>query len=421
MSTYTVAVAAAVPIAAGIIWSSGSKAVSNETSDIQKTEPRTIEPEPVVEQQPIVVEMQEEETVKEELIPGKQQGQQEERQQEDAKKSKKAKKKKAKKANKKKKAKKSMIDMLGSPTKEAMKTKKVAPITKPPPAITMNATEEENNRIEVPIAANRIGALMGEKGITLKIVQDITSTTIDVPDRDAAEVVVIGIHGEDMAGAERAARIVRDLANKGYCTLLEDPDFVESSVKVPIGQVHEVIGKGGRVIKAIQDSLGVRLNVPDTSNTGRKKVLKVGIAGAKAAVEEARATVRSIVQIGYSEVTHPGMTHAQVEVPAELYSVVIGPRGSTIKHLQNSYEVKVNIPRGTDSGDKEARVVVVGPASGVKFAKQEIEKIVHRTLHENDYAEVETDSYGDEEEEAYEPWMNEFSPPRRQVSGATWA
>merc|ERR1711918_36516 len=120
-----------------------------------------------------------------------------------------------------------------------------------------------------------------------------------------------------------------------------------------------------------------------------------------------RQVIKSIVRLHYHRLTHPGMSHDTVAVPEHLFSLVIGPRGSTIKHLQNSSE-------GKD-------VVIIGPTSGVNFAKQEIEKIVHRATHEEDYAEVETDSYGDDEEEAYEPWMNEFSPPHRQTPGATWA
>lgn len=425
INTTATAVAVALPViaAAGMVMSSrqpNTKAKTKaEIKDKTKAETR-----PVVENDGTL--LHQEKIVEEESKVAPLEDSKAKEAKVDAKKAKKAdKKKKAKKTKRAKKTKKSMIDMLSTPVQENAAPVKEEPASSQKVDVVKPAEEPDSNQTNVVVKSNKLGGLIGVGGMTLKIIQDVTNTTITLPDRDdPAATGVVSINGDDKQCVARAARIVTDLAEKGYCPLLEGKDFVESNVKVPISQVHEIIGKGGRIIKAIQDELSVRLNVPDTSNTGRKKVVKVSVAGAAADVEEARQVIKSIVRLHYHRLTHPGMSHDTVAVPEHLFSLVIGPRGSTIKHLQNSYEVKVNMPDAKDTAGANAEgkdVVIIGPTSGVKFAKQEIEKIVHRATHEEDYAEVETDSYGDDEEEVYEPWMNEFSPPHRQTSGATWA
>lgn len=329
---------------------------------------------------------------------------------------KKAEKKKKQKAKKSKKAK-SMTNMIKKLDADdnGKKTKPAEPVEPAEQAKQIAVpTEDTNSSLEVVINRNKLGALYGTGGMTLKIIQDITNTSINLPERDTGSTATVTVTGENQQSVAHAARIVKDLSDKGYCALLEGNDFTESSVKVPLAQVHEIIGKGGRVIREIQEQLDCKVNVPDTSNTGRKKVIKVGLAGTQANVEEARAVIKSIVRFHYHSLTHPGMTHAEMEVPSHNFSAVIGPRGSNIKHLQNSYDVKINIP---SAEMQDQKVIVTGPTSGVKFAVQEIEKVVHRANCEENYSE--TDSYSDEDE-GFEAWMVEFSPPCRQTSGATW-
>jgi len=275
----------------------------------------------------------------------------------------------------------------------------------------------------VKIAVAKIGHIVGPAGKTITAIRELTGCDVSIPDRDTITDVTVDVtlSGEDAREVAVARRIVADLTTKGYSAALANGDFSEAAVKVPVASLHEVIGKGGATIQAIQSTLDVKLNVPDTTHVGAKKVVKVTVAGTREGVAKAIEVVRSLVAHHYHALTHPGTTHAEVDVPEAMYSIVIGPRGSSIKHIQNSYLVKVHIPR---DGDTQQAVTVVGSAGRVKQAKKHILAMVA-----NAYAEQEVErgwgnenyGCGDElEHERHEAWMDQYRPPRR-ATGAQWA
>merc|ERR1739849_33250 len=69
-------------------------------------------------------------------------------------------------------------------------------------------------------------------------------------------------------------------------------------------------------------------------------------------VELGKEIINSIVDYGHHEITHPGFVHTEVEVEEWKYKYLIGTKGSEMRHIQNSFHVKVNIPREHISGDE---------------------------------------------------------------------
>jgi len=276
---------------------------------------------------------------------------------------------------------------------------------------------EPSATVDVKVDSNKLGVVIGPAGETIKLIQEVTCTKVDIPETDFTKFTVIAVTGTDSASVQKAKSIIIDLCSKGYSAFLEGTDFQENTAKVPLAQLHEIIGKGGSVISTIQKTLNVKLNIPDTKEPGNKKVAKITIAGPKAGVAEAKAVIKCIVSKHYHPLTHPGVTDTEVDVPASLYNIVIGPRGSSIKHIQNMYDVKVHIPNAASSTDK---VVVVGTVGGVQRAKKHIKTTIDRAIA----ADEEQGSWGNVEEEEgqghYESWMDEYAPPRR-CTGAQWA
>jgi len=290
---------------------------------------------------------------------------------------------------------------------------------------TSKAAPEPSHSSEVKVSAAKLGHIIGPAGQTIKAIQELTGCSIDIPDREGAmgASITVTATGADTKQLQTAKRIIADLCSKGYSSNLESAlsggDFNEGMVKVPIGQVHEIIGKGGATIQLIQKTLGVKLNIPDTTSAGKKKNIKVTIAGPKKAVQEAKDVVKSLVHHHYHQLTHPGTTHIEVEVPPSMYNIVIGPRGSAIKHIQNSYSVKVHIPGDESDTDN---VVVVGSTGRVKQAKKHILSMVERAYAEQE-AQQDWNTSGDQEQhehERYEPWMDDYMAPRR-TAAAQWA
>merc|ERR1711988_1825868 len=94
---------------------------------------------------------------------------------------------------------------------------------------------------------------------------------------------------------------------------------------------------------------------PKTPPPGKK--YKITLAGSKTGVAAAKECIESIVMYGHHEITHPGFAHAEMEIAEWQYRFLIGSKGSEMRHIQNNYKVKVNIPREHSTCQN---VVIVG-------------------------------------------------------------
>ena len=138
----------------------------------------------------------------------------------------------------------------------------------------------------VSIDASRVGIIIGPKGATMIAIQDKTGTKLDVnapklDDKDAssgsgfrpvttrgkkATASVVITEGSP-AGQKAARQAVLELAERGYAALLQAEGFGESYVAVHPRFLSEIVGAGGKVIKAIQTGLDVKLTIPKTDWT----------------------------------------------------------------------------------------------------------------------------------------------------------
>jgi hypothetical protein len=198
-----------------------------------------------------------------------------------------------------------------------------------------NADPNAEIKDSITVEARKMGIIIGPKGATLQGVQAATNTKIDTPQRDRedrspAKVMVSG-RADDV---KRAIAALKELCDKGYTTVTQDKGFTEQSVAVHPSVLSELIGPGGSIIRAIQDKLEVKITIPDTDwRPGRQvvkaKPAKVGVAGSKEACVQAKACITSIARYHHHEVTHPGMTHKEVDVPPEYLNFVrAAPRSS---------------------------------------------------------------------------------------------
>jgi len=279
--------------------------------------------------------------------------------------------------------------------------------------------------VDVRIDSRKLGIIIGPGGATIKKIQETTGANVQLPDREKGEDMPDGpctvtITGP-AKGVQQAKKAIEDLAKKGYSSATEDANFTEGAISVPIMAVSELIGKRGVIIKTIQDTFEVRLNFPDTKDqdTGfgkQKKTVKVGIAGPKDKVATAKKAMKEILKYHHHPLTHPGVTHIELEVCPSLYSIVIGPRGSSIKHIQNSYDVKVHIP---GEGASIQNILIVGASSDVATAKKFIEKMIEKATaepEEEEYDPTQDETYDSrfDNEGPHEAWMDQYAPPPRK-------
>ena len=182
----------------------------------------------------------------------------------------------------------------------------------------------------------------------------------------------------------------------------------------------ELVGKGGSIRTAIQDHTGVRITIPANVSREQTANVKVGLAGVKGKVTEAKKIIKELIKFKHHPLTHPGAIHQELDVPSALYNVIIGARGSEIKQIQGNYKVSVHIPNEHSAVQS---VLIVGEAKAVESAVKYIHKILEQATRDRtaavDTAEIWAETAAAQEEEVTEDWMQEFvHPSKRKVTAA---
>eukprot|EP00406_Dinophysis_acuminata_P043206 CAMPEP_0179301600 /NCGR_PEP_ID=MMETSP0797-20121207/47636_1 /TAXON_ID=47934 /ORGANISM="Dinophysis acuminata, Strain DAEP01" /LENGTH=500 /DNA_ID=CAMNT_0021011111 /DNA_START=40 /DNA_END=1542 /DNA_ORIENTATION=- len=287
---------------------------------------------------------------------------------------------------------------------------KAAPVTAPAAvsAAAAGAKGEEAKKAEVQsstatinVPPEKIGIVIGPKGKNITTITQRTGVT-----RIETSGEMFTITGPNAAVIEAKAA-VQELIDKGYTSLSFD-EFSENQVAVHPSAFPDIIGKGGAIIQAMKKELGVEITIPKTPpNPPASKKFKVTIAGAPDKVEKAKKVIDDIVMYAHHEITHPGMVHMQLEMGANDANLryIIGTKGSELKHIQNNYKVKVNIPR---EHSMNQFVCIVGEPQDVERANEHIEKVIWNASQPRgrDRADNDGDVWGDEGED--EAWMKQY-------------
>ena len=100
---------------------------------------------------------------------------------------------------------------------------------------------------------------------------------------------------------------------------------------------------------------------------------KIEINGPAAGVRRARELIVQITRVYHTEVTHPGLIHAEMSAPKEALPMIIGKNGMNIRHLQNDLGVRVYIP---NEFSVNKNVVIVGSKASVSNASRQLAKII---------------------------------------------
>eukprot|EP00418_Pyrodinium_bahamense_P089172 CAMPEP_0179042810 /NCGR_PEP_ID=MMETSP0796-20121207/16849_1 /TAXON_ID=73915 /ORGANISM="Pyrodinium bahamense, Strain pbaha01" /LENGTH=487 /DNA_ID=CAMNT_0020739187 /DNA_START=74 /DNA_END=1537 /DNA_ORIENTATION=- len=261
------------------------------------------------------------------------------------------------------------------------------------------APESNTSTATIKVPEAKIGIVIGPKGSKIKLIQEKTEARIDT----SGDLFTITGPPQGVSKAETA---IRELIEKGY-TAMEYEDFSENFVAVHPSCFPDLIGKGGIVIRKIKEELGVAVNIPEApKNAPAGKKYKVTLAGSAAAVEKAKDVINDIIMYYHHPLTHPDLVHDEFEVADWSLRFIIGKAGSELRHIQNNFKVKMNIPRD-HSANKN--VVIVGEQFGVERARAYIDKVLWNAEHAprgRDRADAAEDTWGDEEEE--EAWMKDY-------------
>merc|ERR1719213_1529632 len=162
----------------------------------------------------------------------------------------------------------------------------------------------------------------------------------------------------------------------------------------------------------IKKQAKLEVNIPAVPKNGpAAKKYRVTLAGSKASVTLGKEIINSIALYGHHELTHPGQAHKELEIEQWRYPFLIGSKGSELRHIQNNYKVKVNIPREFSANQN---VVIMGEPRDVERAKAYIEKIMYEADQPKGRGAADKADDGWGEEEAVEDWMTPYMYNRKK-------
>jgi len=252
------------------------------------------------------------------------------------------------------------------------------------------AVTDNNVSVSIKVPEAKIGRVVGPKGANVNLIKEKTGVkTIDM----SGDMCTIIGPADAVTLAEHA---VRQLVEKGFMSLAYE-DFQEEGIPVHPSLFPDIIGSKGAIIQEIKKQAKVEVDIPAVPKNGPAgKKYKVTLAGSKAGVQLGTEIINSIAMYGHHELTHPGQSHQEMEVEEWRYRYLIGSKGSEMRHIQNSFKVKVNIPREFSASQN---VVVIGEPRNVERAVKYIEKVL--------YEEKEGGGGRGAEEKASDPWGEE--------------
>jgi len=243
-----------------------------------------------------------------------------------------------------------------------------------PTAETEVTVNKNVSTATIPCPPEKIGRIIGPQGKTLKMLTE--KTGVDRIDTSGEVVTIIG----DPEAVQKCETAVKEMIEKGFMAIAFD-NFNEQSIMVHPICFPDIIGSKGAIIMKIKQELKVEIGIPATppkdSKGWAKKKYPITVAGSAEGVEKAKEVISDIVYYKHHPITHEGFVHEELEIEEWLWKFIIGPKGSEMRHIQNSFRVMVNIPRENwkDTG-ANPNVLIVGQEIDVERAKKHIQKVL---------------------------------------------
>lgn len=196
----------------------------------------------------------------------------------------------------------------------------------------------------------------------------------------AYELAMLGLGGDPSldhgTGTSTTLAHLEELKNRKSQNMTE-------CVPVPSSEhVAEIVGRQGCKIKALRAKTNTYIKTPVRGEepvfvvTGRKEdvgLAKREILSAAEHFSQIRASrknnINSTLAFGQLVANTPGQTTIQVRVPYRVVGLVVGPKGATIKRIQQQTHTYIVTP----SRDKEPVFEVTGLPENVETARKEIE------------------------------------------------
>jgi far upstream element-binding protein len=247
-------------------------------------------------------------------------------------------------------------------------------------AVTQYKPKMTSTVLRIP--THMAALVLGRSGENLRNLETSCNVRIIVDDEVVDDKRTLTIEGEELSVNEAKSRIDDIVHGSGAITLLIGGNAPSGHqtiyITVPTNRVGLVIGKGGETIRNLQDRTGAKINVCKDGEIDTPPGMKtVVVNGPPHCIQVAQMLIDEIVS-GHSYAGTFGLTgHAEtIFVPKEKVGLVIGKGGETLKMIQNSCDVKLNIDANSDK-KQERPVTISGTKEAIQKAKEQIYERVY--------------------------------------------
>lgn len=124
--------------------------------------------------------------------------------------------------------------------------------------------------VRLPVPNDKVGLIIGKGGMTVKQIQEKCRVTIFIPvgpDEDNPQIRTLSIGGDSKEQVDTAqVEIFMTLNQQQQQLALAAGQAL--SFTVPDEKVGLIIGKGGMTVKELQNRLGIKIIIPQTSDAG---------------------------------------------------------------------------------------------------------------------------------------------------------
>jgi len=156
----------------------------------------------------------------------------------------------------------------------------------------------------------------------------------------------------------------------------KDPAIVPPSERlltidliIPVKQHALIIGTKGATLNLLQSGSGAQIDMPKRESGSAK----IQITGTPAQVQQAKNAIESLIDRGFSHLTHPGVLSDDISIEQKDIGLVLGANGKTLKTIQAATGARINLP---EKGSSSKKVTIVGEKEAVKLAKSTLRQLL---------------------------------------------
>lgn len=152
-------------------------------------------------------------------------------------------------------------------------------------------------------------------------------------------------------------------------TQSSDPNAITIEIDVPVKKYGFIIGPKAVTLKKLEEATQTRISFPKGESQEGEPQAKVKITGSKEGCGRCKAAIHSLVKQGFSSITDPGRTSANVHVDKNSLHLIIGKKGETINKIKDALDVGINVA-DRDPSVHAQKIVISGEKEAVNKAKE---------------------------------------------------